>query len=431
MTPNGKTYIVEVGTSHNVAFTATVSDRNRINVSTIAVWLNGSPIQSWTWEPSLTGIAGTSGVVRGTVSLSRGGDNYVNVNANDQFGNHGTALAVMKVEFTDPQVPNVHSDVHHSEYRDATRSQLVLGYSTPAYTSMGAPRGVTLQYISEFASPSMFVQLDTEVNYRTFADVTAVSLRVIDDSTGAFVTPEYFWGKKLGRQRMGAFVPMPAKPTGAYMYTLAVRVHFASSAPKEVRAPARVMIVNESASRYGAGWVLGGIPRIYAASGGVILHEGNGILRWLGSLGCNASNVCAYKQPEGDFTAITYNRSTSTWTRTYSDGSITTFSDRGILTTSTDAAGRTTVFTWQNTADAAAVPVLASIADPMQKTTRFSYSAAGYLQSITDPAGRTVSVTINASGDLIKLGGGSTLDVAYGTNHLPTSFTDESGTWKP
>jgi RHS repeat-associated protein len=430
VTPNGQTYEVDLGTTRSVAFAATLSDRNRIDAATISVTLNDSPAPNWTWEPS---AIGTSGTVRGTVILSVSGTNTVTVRARDQYGNQGMGYAVMHVRIVDPERPIVLSDdVLHDEYRDTKRSQFTLSYALPAYVSMGTPRNFTLQYISELASPTVFLQVDAMANPRTVANVIAMSLKVIDDSTGTLLAPESFWAKHPtgGVQRMGAFVSVPAKATGAYMYTMVVRAHFANGTSKEQRVPARVLILNESASRYGAGWIAGGIPRIHATAAGAILHEGNGVLRWLEKLPCSSS-VCTYKRPQGDFTTITHNVLTGTWKRTYSDGSMATFDGRGLMTSSTELSGRTTSLTWQNTADAAAVPVLASITDPKGKTTTLTYSAAGFLQSITDPTGRKVAVTVNGSGDLTALTGPTTLQVAYGTNHLPASFTNESGTWTP
>jgi len=423
--PDDQTYMLDEGASLSVAFTATFFDRNGVQSPTIAVRLNGSDVHDWTWEPLLDG---THGRIRGTISLSQGGENTLVVEAKDGYGNAGSGSAVLRVQFTDPELPIVYEDAHHGEYRDTTLSQFQLAYTTPSYTSLDKPHAVTLQYNSEFASPNAYVQVDAKPDPRTAANVTAMSLQIVDAATGSIVAREYFWAKNPSgnKQRMALFWSMRSRATGAYSYTAVVRSHFANGTFKEKRVPVRVLIVNEAASRYGAGWTIAGLPQIYGAVGGVILHEGNGVLRWYASTPC--TTVCTFVRPEGDFSEITFNRGTGVWTRTYNDGATLTFNDRGMMTAMTDSFGRTTSLTWQN-AGSPAVPVLTAITDPMQKRLTFTYTAGGYLQRITDPAGREVTVTISAAGDLTALGGPYGLQVAYGTTHLPTSYTDERGTW--
>lgn len=424
--PTGETYLFDEGTTHSVTYTATLFDRSGLDDSSYNFFTDGAELGNSTRESFADG---THWTVTGQIHLRRLGDNVLTIRARDVHGNERTATATFRVAFTDPGLPLVYTDAHHDQYRDTNASQLTLAYTTPAYVSLDTPRSVSLVYRSELASPNAYVQVDAKPDPRTAANVKAMSLQVIG-SDGRVVGREYFWAKLPAgeKQRMAVFWSMRARATGAYNYTVAVRSYFNDGTFKEKRVTARVLIVNESASRYGAGWTIGGIPRIYGATGGVILHEGDGRLRWYGSIPCTPS-FCTFERPEGDFTELTYDRTAGVWTRIHPDNSVTKFDSRGLITTSTDPHGRSTAFAWQNTADAAAVPVLASISDPVQKTTTFTYTAAGFLQKVTDPAGRELSLTINASGDLVALSGQTAMQVAYTTTHLPTSFTDENGTW--
>jgi RHS repeat-associated protein len=428
ITPDGETYHVDEGTSHPVSVTIHLFDRSGIDPLTYTIQTDGVDLSSLTNE-SFDG--GTTYTLSGEVYVRRLGSSTFTFGARDKLGNEHTATATYRVEFTDPELPIVDADVHHNEFRDTTASQLQLSFTTTPYISLDTPRSVSLVYSSELASPNAYVQVDAKPDPRTAANVVAMSM-VVTDSEGRVVGREYFWRRNPTgeNQRMAAFWSMRTRATGAYNYTVAVRSHLASGPPREKRVPVRVLIVNESASRYGAGWTVGGLPRIYGAVGGVILHEGDGRLRWYGSIPCSPT-FCAFQRPEGDFSDLTLDRVAGVWTRVHPDNSVTKFDIRGLITSATDSLGRSVNFAWQTTGDAAAVPVLASITDPMQKVTTFTYTPSGYLQKITDPAGRVASFTINASGDLVSMAGETNMQVSYNTTHLPVTFTNESGTWDP
>jgi len=428
VSPDGETYILDGGAALDVAYVIGISDRDVVDRNSIAIAFNGTPVSNWTTESLLDG---TFVRVRGTVTLRVAGNNVLTVQARDRYGSVGSGSETFRVEFTDPELPIVYRDTYHNEFRDTNQSQLGLVYTTPSYVSMGAEHAVTLRYSAELASPNAYVSFDAKPDPRTAANVVGMSLRVTDDSTGALVGREFYWAKlpSGGKQRMGVFWSMRTRATGVYLYTAAIRSHFANGTVRERLVPVRVMILNESASRYGAGWNVAGVQRLYGVVNGIILHEGNGILRFYEKNPCTPT-LCTFRRPEGDFSVLVFDRTNSTWTRTYKDGSTVTFDDRGLMTRVTSPTGASTQFTWGYPDAAPTTPVLTHITDAAQKVTALTYSPAGYLQRITDPAGREVLVTVNASGDLTAIAGaGAPLQVTYGTTHLATSFTGEHGTW--
>jgi hypothetical protein len=116
-------------------------------------------------------------------------------------------------------------------------------------------------------------------------------------------------------------------------------------------------VLNEINSRYGSGWTLAGIPRIYRTNDGkndaLLVSEGNGVLRYFELTGCSATQ-CQYRSPEGDFSSIVYNVWSDVYgqyVRTYPDGTKVTFAgkDAGTVTATSDRFGRTTTLEWRNT----------------------------------------------------------------------------------
>lgn len=424
----------EEGVPVPVAVSLSFSDFDVMKQESLLVTLSTSQgsesVPGWTWEPVDTG---TYVLSTGTANLVVAGANVITVRVEDRFGNVGTAEATLTLTHPDPRPPLVDTDTYHNAYRNLGQSQLTIEYDTPSYTSMGVTRATTLFYQSERVKPSAYVHLDAQPGRQNAAEIVALSMQLFYPGGSYPATREYFWAKDAAgrKQRLGIYWPLPGQPTGAYMEEAAVRSYKADGTWFETRVPVRLLVVNDTNSRYGAGWNVAGIQRIWGNNDGVMLIEGDGVVRWFANERCYTER-CHYVTPDGDFTSLTYEWSQMQFVRTYRDGSRVTFAIRGdqaVMTSATDAFGRVTAFEWQNTADAAAVPVLAKITDPMGKVTAFTYTAAGYLHQITDPAGRTTTFTHTAGGDLAAIAGAAEFRATYDASHRMTTYTNEQGTF--
>jgi RHS repeat-associated protein len=219
----------------------------------------------------------------------------------------------------------------------------------------------------------------------------------------------------------------------AYTGTIAknwavVRTYRPDNSFNETRFPIRFLILNEAYSRYGAGWIVAGVKRLWEYPEGVLMHEGDGQLRFF--LKSCGTTTCSYVTPAGDFSKLVKNHTTGTWSRTYPDGSQVAFSAQGLMTSGTDAAGHTTTIEWQNTQDGTFTPVLSRIVDPLGLPTTFEYDASWYLKSFTIPGNRTVNVTMNSAKQISAISGPVNLSLSY-TGRLLTSYTTKYGTTDP
>jgi len=433
--PEGGTYTSD-GTAVTVPVTIAFTDAYGLNAGSrkIRLWKNGTyQTLVFNWSASSTP---TRGWATGNVVLTSAGDYSLTAEIADKHGYVGSGSVPFRLNVTDV-LPIANIDPHHNDYRDTTLGAFVTSYAAPSYTSMDAPRATAFQYVSEQANATAFVQVDARPDPRNAAQVTALSLRIEDFTTNALVGREYFFQKGDGRmQRLAAQWSMAGQPTGMYKYWAVVRAYLADGTFKERRLSIRVLIVNESGSRYGAGWTLGGVQRIYNMGSGLLVYEGDGVARWFATAACSAEE-CPYVTPQGDFSKIVYRKTNATWVRTYNDGSSITFASQGLQTHARDRFGNTTTFEWQSTQDGKALPVIARIIDPAGHITNFSYNARWFLQSVTAPGGRSIFMAYNDGTRLTNVYGlaGTSLQITHDAyngivSYMPTYNNGVSaGTW--
>jgi RHS repeat-associated protein len=426
ITPDTGTYTIVGGETIQVEVTIAISDMDGLNDATRQVRLTvGSTSKSFdslTWTPN---NGGTTGTLKGIVTLTTAGENVLTAQMADKMGHVGSGRAVLTVQQAHPRQPVILLTPHHNDFRDVTNGYYSTLYPLATYTSMGKERSLALFYSSEHANPSAFVQVDARPS---ISWAIGMSLRMLEPVGWNAVSREYFFESGHGymlSQRMGAEWSMAGQPTGIYSYLAAVRQHGPDGYDDAV-VPVRVLVINEANSRYGAGWSLA-LPRIHLSGVNVLLNEGNGTARAFMRSSCGASH-CDYITPAGDFTKLTYNTVTGAFVRTFTDGSETTFDSRGLLISDKDPTGGVTTYTWQNTADAQHVPVLWKVTDPANKVTTLEYTAAGYLNKITDPAGR-VSVFTHTGNRLTGISGLLQVAYTYDSTARMTGFIGGSGWW--
>jgi RHS repeat-associated protein len=422
--PDGGTYTIPAGTSQTIAVTATFSDADGLLQQTLQLklWHNGTsrPLTGFTWTANSNG---TFARAKGSITIGILGEHVLTAEISDRAGAVSSRRASFWLTSPDPNKPVVSTAPHHGHYRMTSLGASILGYSLPAYVSMGSGKAFGLSYNSQHADPTGFVQLDVDTGSDASGSlVKAVTLQIVDQATNAAVTSEDAWTKHpSGKQRVGAQWSMRDRPTGAYLFWADVRGYRADKTTHTLtRVPIRVLVINERLSRYGVGWSVAGVQRLHPDAAGVMVNEGNGVARYFEKQGSD------YRTPDGDFSRITYDATTGGYFRTYIDGTKVTFNSEGIMTKVTDRFGRNSIFTWAKV-DQPAVWILTQVTDAANKITWTEWYD-GYLKSVVDPAGRRVDLTYSA-GNLVRFTGPTTLDVSYDASNRATSYTDWNGTW--
>src|SRR5262249_40527410 len=116
--------------------------------------------------------------------------------------------------------------------------------------------------------------------------------------------------------------------TGRYSWSISVTANYAT--PVTTTQSGSVNIINDNGSLFGAGWTLAGFDRLWAVTGGVNIEATAGTSLWFASNGQGG-----FITPMGDFSTLVQNAD-QTYTRTLKDGTKSTFSSAGRLTSIVD-----------------------------------------------------------------------------------------------
>jgi len=431
--PAGGTYSqVDDGfPSQNVPVTIVFTDEDGLNGATLQarLWLAGaSTLVPLSWSTNADGVRGTA---TGTLELNAFGEYVLVAQVADKLGTVGSSRVTFSLTREDPGSPVVRNEFRHNDYRNTSAGAMTLVHPGWSYSSMGTSRSTSLMYSSELAQATAFIQVSaTPRSSGTNPVVKAQSIRVEQWNDGASGSqpllsgiPEVFY-KPATAQRLGIVWRWSA---GTYTGTISkmwgvVRTYRSSATDfSETRFPVRMLILNEANSRYGAGWIVAGIKRVYDKDAdGALIHEGDGTLRFF-VRSCPTATTCSYVTPDGDFSKLVKNLD-GTWRRTWPDGSVVAFSAAGLMTSASDSMGSTVTVEWQNTQDGTNTPVLSRIVDPAGLATTFAYDSAWSLRSITSPGGRTVTVTRNSANVITELSGPVTLRMTYDSRKMLTSY---------
>ncbi len=129
-------------------------------------------------------------------------------------------------------------------------------------------------------------------------------------------------------------------------------------------------------------------------------------------------------------TAVLLHNSDGTWTRSYPDGTVIRFDNKGRETSSTDRNGNATTYAYVSAGQPGA-GALQTMTDPVGLVTTLAYGSAGTLASITDPAARVTRVAFDGNDNLAQITDpdGAIEKYGYATpaNHLATTETDPNG----
>jgi RHS repeat-associated protein len=439
--PAGAAYSLEAP-SKTVPVTIVFTDEDGLNGATLQVrlWRAGSSVLvPLSWSTNSDGVRGTA---TGNLELTAFGEYVLVAQVADKLGTVGSSRVTFSLTQADPGSPAVFNEFHHNDYRDTSAGAMTLAYPGWSYSSMGTPKTTGLMYSSELAKPTAFIQVEAYPRLSgTNPVLKAQSIRMEQWNNGASgtqpllsgISEVFYKGLTAPQQRLGVAWWWGA---GTYTGTISkawgvVRTYRTSITDfSETRFPVRMLILNEANSRYGAGWIVAGIKRIYdRGADGALIHEGNGTLRVF-ALSCPTPTTCSYVTPDGDFSKLVKNFN-GTWLRTYPDGSQVAFSAAGLMTSQSDNFGNTTTVEWQNTQDGTNTPVLSRIIDPVGLVTTFAYDSSWYLRSITSPGGRSVTLTRNSANTITEISGPANLRMTYDSRRLLTSYNVSFSTTDP
>jgi RHS repeat-associated protein len=327
-------------------------------------------------------------------------------------------------------------DNHATGLCAAACFDVTFAYSTPAYVSRDTPHSAALVYSSAQARPMPIVQVD--VTDASVWKANRISLKLQQNQAlvtflnGASGSTELYWQETSpgATMRLAGQFDGTSLTTGVYHDSVIVTSRWDSTnyagSLSSTTALLNVLVVNEQASPFGAGWSLAGLEKLYKVDTMTLaVTDGTGsIVRFT-----KTCDTCQATAAAADFSVINsiqdanYHR--IRFERRWRDGTISAFDTLGYLQYRTDRfAVDTTKFVYD------ASHHIQTITDPAGKALTFAYSSAGKLITITDPGGRVTHFQVNGSGDLAYTTDATgTIDFQahYDSYHRMTQRTDRAG----
>jgi RHS repeat-associated protein len=261
------------------------------------------------------------------------------------------------------------------------------------YQSLGLSRGIDLQYTSLEANPQPIVGGVWNFGQENFVAYLTISLTVNAVPQGNQITINP--APPHGTYRIELPTNLSGLSTGLYTEALTITFSYLGGGSTSETFLNPLMVVNDAASPYGAGWSIGGLQSLTAGTFSGMPMAGISVgsappevftstdgVHYVGDLIDSAGDAF-------DTSKLVWNSSTSTWTRTYTDGTVLTFNSSGQEVSSADRNGNTTQYAYVPTG-AAAAGALQTITDPVGLVTTLSYDGIGHLSTVTDPVQPTV-----------------------------------------
>ncbi len=335
------------------------------------------------------------------------GDNYVEAHICDDESNCTTAtFLVVRYLATAPVIAlkNFNADnqdrslcltIGAGQAAGLSCGDLMVGHALPTYRTMGRDRSLTLLYNSATAAPRPTVVAWISQVSGTMTPNSMYAELTVNGSVRASATYGA-WGSGTVRQVALSFDAAAAGlATGVYSYTLLVRNQYPGTA-QDASVSGELLVVNRSASEFGAGWWPAGVEQIFPG------QSGNRIL-WVGGDGSAAvynTAVTTWVRASGAYRdTLGFNAFTSLYTRVLRHGVSVVFDANGRHVQTIARSGATTTFTWTGSPAR-----LTSIQVPPGGTgTTYSLGyTGGLVDSIVDPASRRLRATVSG-GNLTAL----------------------------
>lgn len=303
-------------------------------------------------------------------------------------------------------------------------------FSTVPYFSLDQPRNVTLVFNSDQAAPRPFIIADVNGNDGTGIGITHFILSAkVNGNQVTFLdgTTERTFSGSLSPTRLIGQFDARSLATNVYPLEISVRAYYADNTNVLTQVLTKIMILNEGNSPIAKGWTVAGIQRLYSTIGSEFLitgGDGSGVR--FGTLGENAA----------DFSKLTFDGASGTYTRTYPDGARAVFNSVGQQISFIELNGRTYSYGYD------AQGRIQDIKDPYRKQPNQSLTSIGIaynangLWHITEPgpdgsqwSGRQTVFVVNANRFLESAQDpdGYSTYFGYNGNALLSTVTDRRG----
>ena len=293
-------------------------------------------------------------------------------------------------------------------------------FTLPAYRSLETSRALSFSYRTFRAHPRPEIEFDGQIPIRsTIPDLISYQVQVggIDQGDETFLLPADFSESVDEPFRLIATFDASAFSSGMVNYDLKVTSNFSGGTRVSAIDSGRVMVVNEQASPFGAGWMLDGLYRLaFNADASVTLISPDG-----SSINYRPDTLPdTFISPDSDYSVFLRNPDGS-YTRTEKDGTVTEFDIAGLITAHRDRNGNTTGYAYDP------LNKLTTITDPVGLQTAFVYNSFGLLESVTDPAGRQSNFSYDANRNLsgITFPDGTFEVFEYDQRHLLIAHENE------
>ena len=292
-------------------------------------------------------------------------------------------------------------------------------FTTVPYFSLDQPRSITIAYNGDqaFPRPSIYADLNGD-------DGTGVAINSFTMSATLNGSPVTFlaggtlltFEGALGWVRLSGQFDASNLATNNYPVVITAKVFYADGTTIQKTINTSIIVVNEVNSPIAKGWTVVGVQHLYSTiGGGFLVTSGDGS-------GIAFSSVLGTKAT--DYSSLTFDNASSTYTRTYNDGGRIVFNSVGQEISAIELNGRTYTFSYDPQGR------LQEVRDPYRKQPNgsvtfigLSYDANG-LHQIQEPgpdgsqwAGRNTWFTVDASRCLLN---------AQDPDGVQTQFTCDS-----
>ncbi|MCP3684242.1 MAG: hypothetical protein GY861_16300 [bacterium] len=184
----------------------------------------------------------------------------------------------------------------------------------------------------------------------------------------------------------------------------------------ESRAITELKVDNFLQGALGSGWALNGLQRLYMRpDGDMMINEGGRPIQAFEK----KLDGSGYLAEDGDFTKLSLNNDSVSFSRIYPDSSRVVFDTSGYQIASIDRSGNTTTYEYDEYYN------LMAVTYPGSLVTQFDY-VDGLLETVTDPAGRITEFDHDEDGNLISITDpdSSFWQYEYDDDHLLTKVID-------
>jgi RHS repeat-associated protein len=300
---------------------------------------------------------------------------------------------------------------------------LRLAHGLPVTTAMNTTRAPTLLYNSQHASPMPVVAAN--VWLPTGVTLTGQSLTAVLKVAGTerANTSWSLTGWSGGQARRIALgFDASALATGVYDYTLEVKL---GTTTHQQTKSGKLVVVNRSASPYGAGWWVAGVEQLVASGSSWLWIGGDGSTRLYQPT--TTSNITKWVAINPDRSADTLSLASSQYTRRLPDKTQVIFNSSGRQITTTSRLGQKTDFTYDSSGRLTAIK-LAAPTETLRQSYTISWGTGTY--TVTAPGSRSTVVTLG-SGRVTGIKDPDNLSIQFGyattTSRQVTRRTDKLG----